>query len=598
MYELLKLTRLSQFVFLIVTFFMFSVVESLGQSCDASIAPDKGKIKKVLIRLATKSKTSSEIWAEINATHAKYFIENKAEYDLCIQLDVLYRANLFDSQDLNLISLVESNEIEKLRKDSEEFLDKNAVNAENISQVIKAFDLRSDLSILDFETEIDHTSNGRLFNELYLRNKLISEQVRANNLLVEFNKSNSRFEYKVSEAYAGGDVSKSLLDSIALRENTFQTSNIQWTISPEIVFNAIELNNQYKVLVENELKSQLEAELSKELDNISIMPVDLEPICECTTADCYSICETNWESLLRKSLYLQDLYHVRKATDGDVFLNLTADGTYYGNLLTESFGENLCGVNSCEEPLSDLQGGNMFVVDEYVFIGKDYLWTNLRDDIRVDSKVTVFEQEVLKRVFPNPTGKKVVWVGTSEACQRFLTIVDIGKDFYQPIYHIDLFFHPLGRIGNDDKFFFIFGNPYLEGESNSVSSDNQEILDSAMTNTLSNLIEHLGGDSAIQCLSVPLSVQYKGGLIRKYSRYINGVSEMRSGKLHFLQSTVKSDVDDYVNDELTQNVLDFQSSLRSQLNLHGIELDIEPVDGRFDHADGLRCQVKVLDRDD
>jgi hypothetical protein len=226
---------------------------------------------------------------------------------------------------------------------------------------------------------------------------------------------------------------------------------------------------------------------SSSLNGNSNMPLMIEAgqICYCSynpsgLRSCSRTCNVN---LLKSEFgrYFQDRLHVRNNAAGSLILN-TANADFIGRRgkkryceMTEDWAKKLktmpcSGIECQRDVLCGLAGGNMFVTEQILFIGTDerhrilgskQLKVNmgLKDNEKDDR---IINNALLTAVYGNDIeNKSIVWVGTYRPVRVHSVHSDVaGTEAYQPIYHIDLFFNPLGTINSKSKdFYYLIGQP-------------------------------------------------------------------------------------------------------------------------------------------
>src|SRR5262249_20135809 len=103
------------------------------------------------------------------------------------------------------------------------------------------------------------------------------------------------------------------------------------------------------------------------------------------------------------------------------------------------------------------QGGNVLELGDHVLIGKDYIQANLgRAHLETEEKILT----AFKKVF----GKDIISMGRPELIpeehRQYL-----GGGYYQPIFHIDMYITPTGKVGQSGKPIAFVASPILGREA-------------------------------------------------------------------------------------------------------------------------------------
>jgi hypothetical protein len=315
---------------------------------------------------------------------------------------------------------------------------------------------------------------------------------------------------------------------------------------------------------------------------------------------------TQSHNLVDKLLYPQDWFHVRGPEEGKMVVNLSKDIPSLRDLLMQNsslIADDIVCLK--DEPLIDIAGGNMFVFDDVAFVGADELLRyegdeNLRDLIGALSDSRGHIEAALKRcIFGQCKDKKLIWVGDIDNCR--LTY-DNGLG-YQPMYHIDLFFHPLGFVNDEAKankeFSFLFGL-FREG----AHFEDQKISFDHLRHWLNDTYEKLKTDLVkLGFNPKPLEIEHSmfflfnsQGVTIWYPSFLNGVSELRDGKIRYLfpknkQLRPTSDKPRILRFlDLENNAFDKIEGLLGAGNV----LNVPSND--YTEVSGLHCLVKVFKR--
>ncbi|MCF8256147.1 MAG: hypothetical protein K9J06_01240 [Flavobacteriales bacterium] len=247
-------------------------------------------------------------------------------------------------------------------------------------------------------------------------------------------------------------------------------------------------------------------------------------------------------------------------------------------------------------PLDDplpTQGGNMHVSDNILFIGRNELVNYTNCNSAQEAAINV-----LRQVFGTEHGKHVVWIGTHDA----------GSDMwgenpsYQPAYHIDLFFCPLGmtRLPDGSKHLrYIFASPVedyvLVTDKNQLPECFKTLMD-RFKETHDSLVAQLNcidiTHSDIPC-SLPIRFReiVPGEChIEQYWSFANGIVNRKGDEIEYLMP-------DYSDDATPTEVCEASCSARKGVEKAGVT--VKPIKGSEligDTLGSLRCHVKVLAR--
>lgn len=188
---------------------------------------------------------------------------------------------------------------------------------------------------------------------------------------------------------------------------------------------------------------------------------------------------------------------------------------------------------SNEQEKLTVEGGNMFVSDNLVFIGADD-----RSKFEKLSRIELLSTSTLvsELVFGSPTQAKVIWIGTNENRPRHYR-QEVGK---QPVYHIDLFFHPIGLLDGGKKFTFLFAMPdrasifpHYDRRWNTTVDAYVKFFE----DTLKKLEEDIcAADLEPDPIKIPLAVQCNARQfdVAGYSAFCNGFVEKYQGQVDYL----------------------------------------------------------------
>jgi hypothetical protein len=312
--------------------------------------------------------------------------------------------------------------------------------------------------------------------------------------------------------------------------------------------------------------------------------------------------------------YFQDRFHIRESTDG-VGLNTARAGSLFNSNTvchftqewSEYFQNFSCAGGSSADSMCSIAGGNMFVTEDVLFIGKDEfyrIWYSENMKASLGIKVTnqkSIENALLRKAYSNPAAKKLIWVGTNDLKEVHSTnSIEAGSRMFQPIYHIDLFFNPLGTLSPGSKsFYFLLGVP--EETKQIVLNSKIDHLDTALNEIRSNVSQALIDAGYVpKCIEVPLGVKYENEFyVNRFTSFCNGLFEKWDGHVNFLMPRYDSALfipysQDYVDIELLA-IENMNNALDSATNN---QFEVIPVySSTYNFNSALRCQVKVIRRE-
>jgi len=169
------------------------------------------------------------------------------------------------------------------------------------------------------------------------------------------------------------------------------------------------------------------------------------------------------------SQWAQDEYLVRESSS-QMLPRLRFDRPESQQRRLQVYSGQLCGnVLKSSVPSLPLQGGNLFYCDSILFIGTDEI-VNFKSCKNWASTIGVKDADAVDDIFnglschvAGGVARKVVMVGypipskqDSIPCEGMI----LGSR-HQPIFHIDMFFHPLGQLdsGGVQMFYYIIAEP-------------------------------------------------------------------------------------------------------------------------------------------
>ncbi|MCF8465102.1 MAG: hypothetical protein K9G41_09680 [Flavobacteriales bacterium] len=334
-------------------------------------------------------------------------------------------------------------------------------------------------------------------------------------------------------------------------------------------------------------------------------------ICYCDyrqNPNCLPTCSSDIARELRG--FLQDQLHLRIESNNTRHLNTSKVSPISNRVCngTEEwatfFRDILCVDTSSSDLLCSIPGGNMFVTKDVLLIGRDeleFLRTSeaRRQSIGVTSNDSVaIANAILKAVYGEVSNKKLIWVGFDESAPMFY--VPFKRASHQCIFHIDMYFSPLGKLDNSKRFYYLFSKPYEIGDAapsfhfNKLAFDLNKIRLN-LENDLRNIgLEPIG-------IEIPLGVQGKSGYeAYQFISFANGLVEKRAGYMNYLLPdyelaiTASTDFRKKYNQLYKMAIGSIETGLKKAV---GSKFQIIPVlSSTYTAESSLRCQVKVIER--
>lgn len=308
------------------------------------------------------------------------------------------------------------------------------------------------------------------------------------------------------------------------------------------------------------------------------------------------------------SYFAQDELVVRE--DMSVFARYEPSMRHDYHVNAQIHVSSKCGRNSTDIDFMPMEGGNYFVREGISFVGVNDVvrflscdkWSDIIDVERSDTS------EVLKGIsrlsYGNRyIGQKLVVVGSQlSECVSYQPNCGSGsKKGCQPVYHIDLFFHPLGAIDTaQPKDFYYYQAVVVDSLLSHPSSDTFNWnrirkLQSEIGDTFRNLESDLLRAGFVPCpVQIPLlayfSSEESSGGPMGYVAFINGISSIGTTENIFYMPhyvNMKSDVRIKYGEALKIAI--------EQATVGG-RVTVDTVSGIYQQSFALNCLVKVLER--
>jgi hypothetical protein len=247
------------------------------------------------------------------------------------------------------------------------------------------------------------------------------------------------------------------------------------------------------------------------------------------------------------SLYPQDQFYTREGRTGLVAIN-RPNWSLAQKRLMHAFSMHLCRETEEIAALEDLaiKGGNFFVREGVAFIGAQALsyycscphWAASLGLAPYPSKEDI-ERKLACQMTGSDTGK-VVWVGHASGDVVDLNIACAGypeeDNTYQPVYHIDLFFHPIGHIDSTKDWYYIIAQAVDSlNQEETLSNPNYDTLKVNLEMARKELFDSIQSLGLVpKEILIPLLVNYLGKDDKpEYIAFANGQSEVNGSKVRY-----------------------------------------------------------------
>ena len=253
------------------------------------------------------------------------------------------------------------------------------------------------------------------------------------------------------------------------------------------------------------------------------------------------------------------------------------------------------------------QGGNMFVSKNIVFIGKDEFVKYSDNNGQKEEILKKTNAEVLSKVFDGASEKFIIWVGTKK--KGHSRYPDYDTFIFQPAYHIDLFFCPLGFLDTDEpsEITFLFGQPEFESMALETDQGEQNLNDAEKSkmqslikwfkNCFTKLVKDVQGCGfKANPIKVPLGLilwKPNGSLmIKRYSPFVNGLVNQKTDVVEYLMPAIVN-----WEEHLLFSAVQMKTILQIRNIVPNVKIRLVKDEILFNGRDsGLRCRVKVVKR--
>jgi hypothetical protein len=302
-------------------------------------------------------------------------------------------------------------------------------------------------------------------------------------------------------------------------------------------------------------------------------------------------------SVFNYSIWAQDAYvaltddHGRSILCEGVSFTRDADATIADDVAAQT-------DKSALQSYLYFQGGNVLDVGDHILIGKDYIWENTgRAHLETEDRVLA--------AFKNVFGKDIISLGRPEEIP-WEHRTYLGGGYYQPIFHIDMYVTPTGKLGQSGKPIAFVASPRLGREAvgeESKPTDFDIYFDEAA--------EQLSQTAEVS--RMPILAQFLRSRTREgeeeeryyFLSYNNAVVENYGNTSNVYLPTFSQDVEDYQSDP---DYLHYEGDVAKRQALDKaaasawaqLGFTVHQMDGLEDLAMGMgcvHCITKTLARD-
>jgi hypothetical protein len=330
----------------------------------------------------------------------------------------------------------------------------------------------------------------------------------------------------------------------------------------------------------------------------AVYEVDWRSVCRdesISYKDCFNLLMTDFND------YAQDEFHARSNA---LTARVRPSEPVLLNMRRQRHASQLC--TSQSHPVSEelpMKGGNYFFMDGMVFIGSDELrnfkrCSNWAGKLGLDTTASTkeIEKALVERFDEEGEEKFVIWLGdTVNRLERLNCSSRIPESGTQPIFHIDMFFHPLYASGDTVHYLFALPQDSLHKTGNwsehnwetfKIIKDGLEIVEKQVKQILSD------NRMVPKPCYIPLLVNFHDGQSNAgFVSFANGLVSAKDGHILYLMPDYDNGVSHFSNVLYTEALTITKEALRK------INVPVDVIKGGYEELSALHCKVKVLKRE-
>jgi len=302
--------------------------------------------------------------------------------------------------------------------------------------------------------------------------------------------------------------------------------------------------------------------------------------------------------------FAQDTYHVREGNAALHVRNRFSGPSSNNMEMFRIYSGHLCNGNtSTLDPLI-IKGGNLFRCDSIVFIGSDakYKYSNCSrysNSLGLDTHqpLAQVEAKLVEQIAGSNGKAALIWAGRGEGKKKNCRFDDDDLGF-QPLYHLDMYFHPLGRFNESAPQSYYYLVSTLDTQFHHIKdwTNNQRDEFETLRMNLEQSADSLCADIEKLKLTpvpieIPLLVDFDNDSIVGYVAFVNGHSSVSRSSACFYMPYYKH----LVASSDTHPNFKYEMALRSTIsNLEKYDIHVDSVPTIASDKSGLHCQVKIL----
>lgn len=593
---------------------------------------DSGKISRILLMNVSDMRGHCLESLDDIKNHNRFFIENADQYNPCFVTNMFYNGNVVDWTDYGQVKLCPERKNIKLFNEVVEKLSNSPIPKDVWSQIVefnKPFSPKYDELVVRSSKGL--TTDSQKIN---LRERTGSERVW---LAMSFAESIGELRPVLDEEEIVWKSNELGIEEpgLTLRPDS------RMKLVPDTLFEFSGSLNQMEILEMMKFQAEYDSMVRAHIDSV-YQEFRLKNNIECGVIrkldlpvlfagePCMLISANGLSCIDGRSFdWPQDRFHIR--LDGEnSFINPADETDGITEEVHSKYANSLCCGFQSEHPdnLGGIAGGNMWVTQDFLFIGKNvlhqYLGTiqdgqerrnQLKQGLPADKEK--IEDALLESAYGSSRkNQKVVWVGTKNALPDYRSYNSDESTYlssWQPIYHIDLFFHPLGsedipvneqKTDKAKRFIYLRGIPemYCNGPDSVLCTEAFKMITASLDTTYELINRSIESSNfEVEWIDLPLVLEY-GWFdnthleLSTYSPFLNGLSE-KVNEGHYRYLLPYPTPAGYVwSESIWSERAD--SSLRTIISNKCVRIDTVAVRSKhYENASGLHCTVKVLARD-